>query len=136
MLRISFRGINKYYDIRQTIAPPGYMHLKLLSDDNMSKKMVLYGLCFRNSLWGISINENDCTWYGLYLRSYFFGGKATFAVLFGSNPNVLNEILHFESKVKLWKAQCTTKFIKSPEIIVILNQNFRNFDTKINFSDT
>ena len=49
----------------------------------------------------------------------FFGGKATFAVLFGSNPNVLNEILHFESKVKLWKAQCTTKFIKSPEIIKI-----------------
>ena len=93
------------------------MHLKLLSDDNMSKKMVLYGLCFRNSLWGISINENDCTWYGLYLRSYFFGGKATFAVLLGSNPNVRNEILHFESKVKLWKAQCTTKFIKSPEII-------------------
>ena len=51
----------------------------------------------------------------------FFGGKATFAVLFGSNPNVLNEILHFESKVKLWKAQCTTKFIKSPEIIKINN---------------
>ena len=47
----------------------------------------------------------------------FFGGKATFAVLFGSNPNVLNEILHFESKVKLWKAQCTTEFTKSPEMI-------------------
>ena len=63
---IYLQQINKYYDIRETIAPPGYMHLKLLSDDNMSKKMVLYGLCFRNSLWGISINENDCTWYGLY----------------------------------------------------------------------
>ena len=61
----------------------------------------------------------------------FFGGKATFAVLFGSNPNVLNEILHFESKVKLWKAQCTTKFIKSPEIIKINKRKKRKINIVI-----
>ena len=49
----------------------------------------------------------------------FFGGKATFAVLFGSNPNVLNEILHFESKVKLWTV--ASNFIFKRNLFIIYN---------------
>ena len=74
----------------------------------------------------IIVPDTDSTYAAIFL-----GGKATFAVLFGSNPNVLNEILHFESKVKLWKAQCTTEFTKSPEIIKINKRKERKINIVI-----
>ena len=76
--------------------------------------MVPYGLCFRNSLWGISINKNNCTWYGLYFRSSLFGVKQFSQFLSEAIPICLTWNCISNHIVKLWRAHCTDWIHKIP----------------------